>query len=231
MKFPIERARALLERLIPADGGVPARKVHEAARRANLPEWAIRKARRSLEIEVEFVGFGADGWWEWRWAEPRTLPDPEPAPPASVCAWPECGLPPRSRRAAYCTTHKQEALRRNKRAWARKDRALLHRVRKRLARRVDRTSLRTAVKTATPVLESPSACLPAGVRPITPPAMVGATETVPTPPGHRAPNPPTPPPPSAPGRWMTPEELDAEVERLRGRASVRGPRHFGPPQE
>lgn len=136
-KFPVERARALLERLIPADGGVPARKVHEAARRSGLPEWAMRKARRSMDIAVKFVGFGADGWWEWRWAEPWMwrAPDPEPPPPPPVCAWSGCDLPPLSRRAAYCTMHKQASLRRNKRAWARKDRALLRRARERLARR------------------------------------------------------------------------------------------------
>jgi len=63
MRFPVEYARALLEPLIPADGSTPARKVHEAAERAGVPEWAMRKARKSLELEVRFVGFGGDGWW------------------------------------------------------------------------------------------------------------------------------------------------------------------------
>jgi len=136
-KFPVERARELLQRLIPAEGSVPARKVHQAAKRAGLPEWAIRKARRSMDIEVRFVGFGAEGRWEWQWAAPWTweAPAPEPALPPPVCAWPGCDLPPRSKRSAYCVTHKQAALRRNRREWARKDRALLRRARERLVRR------------------------------------------------------------------------------------------------
>lgn len=136
-RFPVERARALLQRIIPENGSVPARKVHQVAKRAGLPEWAIRKARRSMDIEVRFVGFGAEGRWEWRWEEPwtRRAPEPDPAPPAPTCAWPGCNSPPRSKRAAYCAMHKQTSLRRNKREWARKDRALLRRSRVRLARR------------------------------------------------------------------------------------------------
>jgi hypothetical protein len=65
-QFPVQRARALLERVIPDGGSAPARKVHEAAKRAGVPEWAVRKARKSLAIGVQFVGFGEDGWWEWR---------------------------------------------------------------------------------------------------------------------------------------------------------------------
>lgn len=101
--FPVERARTLLQHLIPVNRSVPARKVHEAARRAGIPEWAIRKAKKRLGVEARFVGFGADGWWEWRWAEPwRWRPlAPEPTPPPPVCAWPVCGSPPRSPRAAY----------------------------------------------------------------------------------------------------------------------------------
>jgi len=48
--FPVERARSLLGELIPADGSVPARRVHLAAKRAGLPEWAVRKARRSMGV-------------------------------------------------------------------------------------------------------------------------------------------------------------------------------------
>lgn len=158
-EFPVQRARALLERLIPISGGVPARKVHGAAGRNGIPAWAIRKARKSMEIEVSFVGFGAEGWWEWRWKEPWTWEPPvqEPAPPP-VCAWPGCDLPPRSRRAAYCAIHKPVSLRRTKREWARRDRAFLRRARKRLSR-VDRASLRTVEKPATPVPKPPSSCL------------------------------------------------------------------------
>ncbi len=140
LEFPVDRARALLQSLIPAAGGVPARKVHEVAQRAGLPTWAIRKARRTMNVEVRFVGYGAGGWWEWRWKSPQTwrAPDPERDPSPPVCAWPGCDLSPRSPQAAYCAMHKQASLRRNKREWARKDRALLGRARKRLARRVDR---------------------------------------------------------------------------------------------
>lgn len=135
LKFPVERARQLLKRLIPEDGSVPVRKVHQAAKHAGLPEWAIRKARRNMDIEVRFVGFGAEGRWEWQWAAPWTwrAPDPDPIPPAPTCAWTGCSSPPRSRRAAYCAVHKQASLRQNKREWARKDRALLRRARERLA--------------------------------------------------------------------------------------------------
>ncbi len=52
LKFPVERARALLERLIPEDGSVAARRVHRAAKRAGLPEWAIRKAQKGQALEV-----------------------------------------------------------------------------------------------------------------------------------------------------------------------------------
>ncbi len=217
-QFPVERARTLLQRLILAYGGVPARKVHEAAKRAGLPAWAIRKARKSMEIEVRFVGFGTEGWWEWRRAEPRTWEDPTPEPsPPPVCAWPGCELPPRSKKAAYCAAHKQASLRRTKREWARKDRALLRRAIKRLG--VDRVHLKASEKTGTPVPKSPSACLPERVQPAGEPVAAVAS------PGSRN----ALPPPTAPGRWMTPEELDAEVERIRGRAGVRGPRRLGPP--
>ena len=158
--FPVERARALLERLIPDGGSAPARKVHEAARRAGVPEWAIRKARKSLEIEVRFVGFGGNGWWEWRWAKSWTWrPPAPPAPSPPVCAWPCCTLAPRSKKATYCAIHKPASVRRNKREWARKDRALLCRARKRLAQRVDRVRLRAAGVVGTPVPEPPSECL------------------------------------------------------------------------
>jgi hypothetical protein len=135
--FPVERARALLRRVIPTSQSVPARKVHVAARQARIPEWALRKARRTMDIEVCFVGFGANGRWVWSRSAPWrwTPPDPEPAPPAPTCGWPGCAAPPRSRRAVYCTAHKQLALRRSKRAWAQRDRASLRRARERLGRR------------------------------------------------------------------------------------------------
>lgn len=159
-EFPVRRARALLERLIPTDRGAPAQKVNEAARREGVPEWAIRKARKTLDIEVGFVGFGRHGWWEWRWAKPwtRTPPTPGPAPPL-VCAWPGCALAPRSKKATYCAVHKPASVCRNKREWARKDRALLRRARKRLVQRVDRVRLRAAGVVGTPVPEPPSECL------------------------------------------------------------------------
>ena len=124
-----------------------------------MPEWAIRKARKSLALEVGFVGFGGDGWWEWRWGKPRTRsPAPDLAPPP-VCAWLGCDLAPRSKKATYCAIHKPASVCRNKREWARKDRALLRRARKRLVQRVDRVRLRAAGVVETPVPEPPSECL------------------------------------------------------------------------
>jgi len=139
--YPVERARALLRHLLLKGGGTPAREVHAAAMRAGVPVWALRKARRTMTIAVRFVGFGPDGRWEWRWEHPPTWRPPAKQEQAAqqvslpLCRWRGCGLPPRSEKAAYCAIHKALSVRQTKRAWARKDRALLRRARTRLAAR------------------------------------------------------------------------------------------------
>ncbi len=75
-KTELEEAKEFLQQLL-SDGQMPSTEVKSQAREAGISEATLRRAKRTLGVQVKRVGFGIEG--KWFWELPKTLIDDKDA--------------------------------------------------------------------------------------------------------------------------------------------------------